>query len=229
METLSRREFDSPTRSIRLRARTANLSFLVLCTSRHTVGRELDKVGEVQHISDRILLLKLITGKAVFIFFSVWCTHLKWTDLSEPEKYCFYAQLQCAVSKGPEHWETYPSWWLERSGWRSCQCTQQQLYPVLVADPNYVCRRCNDETRPISGRTVTEVDVDGTMLHVEATPGYLGICCAPVGGCDNSTGARCCVVWGKCRELACSSHQSPRIHGKLYCVRVLCSLGYAPW
>ena len=31
----------------------------------------------------------------------------------------------------------------------------------LVEDPNYICPRCKGESRPIDGRTVTEVDVDG--------------------------------------------------------------------
>ena len=44
----------------------------------------------------------------------------------------------------------------------------------LVRDPNYICPRCKGESWPIDGRTVTEVDVDGTMLDVEATFCYLG-------------------------------------------------------
>ena len=44
----------------------------------------------------------------------------------------------------------------------------------LVANSNYVCRKCKGGVRPINGRTVTEVDDDGTMLDVEATFCYLG-------------------------------------------------------
>ena len=47
----------------------------------------------------------------------------------------------------------------------------------LVADPNYVCCRCNGKAQPIVERTVTKVDVDGSMLDVEATFCY----CALVG------------------------------------------------
>ena len=36
----------------------------------------------------------------------------------------------------------------------------------LVADPNYICPRCKGEFRPIDGQTMTEVDVNGTMLDV---------------------------------------------------------------
>ena len=37
-----------------------------------------------------------------------------------------------------------------------------------------VCLRCKGEFRPIDGRTVTEVDVDVTMLDVEITFCCLG-------------------------------------------------------
>ena len=39
----------------------------------------------------------------------------------------------------------------------------------LVEDPNFICPRCKRESHePINGWTVTEVDVDGTMLYVGA-------------------------------------------------------------
>ena len=44
----------------------------------------------------------------------------------------------------------------------------------LVANPNYVCPRCQGQTRLIDGRPVTQVDVDGTLLDVEASFYYLG-------------------------------------------------------
>ena len=46
--------------------------------------------------------------------------------------------------------------------------------PSIVANPNYVCPRCRGQTRPIDGRPVTQVDVDGTLLDVEASFCYLG-------------------------------------------------------
>ena len=56
----------------------------------------------------------------------------------------------------------------------------------LVADPNYVCHRCNGRAWSIHGRTVTEVDVDSTMLVVEVTFCYLGDMLCSSGGCDSA-------------------------------------------
>ena len=42
-----------------------------------------------------------------------------------------------------------------------------------VEDPNYICPRCKGESQPIDGQTVTEGDVNCTMLDVEATFCYL--------------------------------------------------------
>ena len=97
--------------------------------------------------------------------------------------------------------------------WANKRCSG--VIKRLVADPNHVCRRCNDETLPISGRIVTEVDVDGTMLHVEAISCYLGICCAPVGAVTIPLVPD--FVWpGESSENSCLYyHQSPRIHGNV--------------
>ena len=89
----------------------------------------------------------------------------------------------------------------------------------LVANRIYVCPTYSGKDRPIDGRTVNEVDVDGTMLDVEATFCYLGdmLCCG--GDCDSATAARCCMAWGKLRELLpvlTTRHQSPRMHGNVY-------------
>ena len=69
-------------------------------------------------------------------------------------------------------------WWVHKK----CSGITKQL----VAASNHVCRRCKGEARPIIGRTV---DVDGTMLDVEATFYYL---------CDilysGAIAARCCVA-----------------------------------
>ena len=53
------------------------------------------KVTEVQHIPNRIILLKLIISKAVFTFLSVFTPQV---DRTKPEKERFYDQLQCAVA-----------------------------------------------------------------------------------------------------------------------------------
>ena len=51
------------------------------------------------------------------------------------------------------------------------------------------------------GRTVTEVDVDGTMLDVEAPFCYLCDMPGPGGGCDRAQVARWCMALEKFREL----------------------------
>ena len=86
----------------------------------------------------------------------------------------------------------------------------------LVDNLNYVCRKCKGGDRSINGRTVTEVDVDGTMLDVEATFCNLGdILCSG----DSAIAARCCVAWGKLRKVMpflITRYLSPSICGKVY-------------
>ena len=68
------------------------------------------------------------------------------------------------------------------------------------------------------GRTVTEVDVDGTMIDVEVTFCYLGELLCSGGGCDSAIAARCCATPGKFRKLLpvlTSRHLSHRIHSKV--------------
>ena len=97
-------------------------------------------------------------------------------------------------------------------GNNSIQCSQcSGITKQLVAASNHVCCRCKGEARPINSRTV---DVDGTMLHVEATFCYL---------CDilysGGIAARCCVARGKLRKILSvltARYLSPRISGKVY-------------
>ena len=71
----------------------------------------------------------------------------------------------------------------------------------LVENPSYICPRCKAESRLTAGQTVTEVDVDGTMLDVDTTFCYLGDMLCSGGGCDSDIAARCCVSRGKFRKL----------------------------
>ena len=94
-------------------------------------------------------------------------------------------------------------WWVHKK----CSGITKQL----EAASNHVCRRCKSEARPINGRTV---DVDGTMLDVEATFCYL---------CDilysGAIAARCFVARGKFRKLLSvltARYLSPWICGKVY-------------
>ena len=97
--------------------------------------------------------------------------------------------------------------------------TRSGITKWLVEDPNYICPRCKGESWSIDSQTVTEVDVDGTMIGVEATFCYLGDMLCSSGGCDSAVAAWCCVAWGKFMKLLpvlTSRHLSPRIHGKVY-------------
>lgn len=58
----------------------------------------VEKVFEVQRISDRIILLRLVIGKVVFAFISVYAPQV---GRAEAEKERFYDQLQSAVAKIP--------------------------------------------------------------------------------------------------------------------------------
>ena len=89
----------------------------------------------------------------------------------------------------------------------------------LVKDPNYICPERKGESRPIYGRSVTELYVDVTMLDVEAIFCYLGDMLCSSGDCDSAIAARCFVAWGKFRKLLpvlTTSHLSPRIWSKVY-------------
>ena len=89
----------------------------------------------------------------------------------------------------------------------------------LMADTNYICLVRDGKVRPVDGRTVTEVDIDSTMLDVEATFCYLGdmLCCR--GDSDSIVAACCCVTCGKCRKFLpefVTKHLSNKIYGKVY-------------
>ena len=128
-------------------------------------------------------------------------------------------------------------------GNNSIECSQCKMWVhkkcsgitrPLVADPDYVCPRCRGEARPIDGRSITHVDIDGTMLDVEATFCYLGDMLSAGGGCGTAIAARCCAAWCKFRELLpilTTRHLSPKIRGKVYtaCVRSVMLHGSETW
>ena len=104
----------------------------------------------------------------------------------------------------------------------------------LMADPDCVCPRCHGVARPIDGRPVSQVDVDGTTLDVESTFCYLGDMLSAGGGCDSAIAARCCAAWGRFKKLLpvlTSRHLSPRVRGKVYtsCVRSTMLHGSETW
>ena len=97
----------------------------------------------------------------------------------------------------------------------------------LVTVQNYICLRCKGESRPIDGRPMIQVDVEGTKLDVEDTFWYLNDTLCSGGGYDSAIAARCYMAWEKFRKLLpvlTSRHPFPKVLGKVYmaCVCRLC-------
>ena len=67
---------------------------------------------------------------------------------------------------------------------------------------------------------VTQVDVDGTLLDVEASFCYLGDMLSAGGGCSLAIYiTRCCTAWGKFKKLLpilTSKHISLTVSGKVF-------------
>ena len=104
----------------------------------------------------------------------------------------------------------------------------------LTADPGYTCPRCRGDARPIDGRPITVVEVDGTNLDVESSFCYLGDMMCAGGGCERAIAARCCAAWGKFRRilpLLANRHISLKTRGKMYtaCVRSTMLHGSETW
>ena len=87
----------------------------------------------------------------------------------------------------------------------------------MVEDPNYIYPRCTGESGP--SMADPWLDVDGTMVDVEATFCCLDDPLCSGGGCYNVIAARCCAAWGKFRKLfpvLTTRHFTPKIYGKVY-------------
>ncbi|XP_053405146.1 uncharacterized protein LOC128558896 [Mercenaria mercenaria] len=104
----------------------------------------------------------------------------------------------------------------------------------LSANPSYICRRCCGQARPIDGRPVTQVDVDGTLLDVEASFCYLGDMLCAGGGCELAIISRCCTAWAKFKKLLpiwTSKHVFLKTRGEVFnaCVRSALLHGSEKW
>ena len=97
-----------------------------------------------------------------------------------------------------------------------------------------MCPRCLDQARPIDGRPVTQVEVDGTLLDVEASFCYLGYMLSAGGGYALAITTRCSTAWGKFKKLLpilTSKHVSPLARGKVFsaCIRLALLHGSETW
>ena len=90
-----------------------------------------------------------------------------------------------------------------------------------------MCLRCLDQARPIDGRPITLVEVDGALLDVEASFSYLGDMLRAGGGCALAIATRCSTAWGKFRKLLpilTSKHVSPLTRGEVFSACIPSSL-----
>ena len=104
----------------------------------------------------------------------------------------------------------------------------------LNEDPDYKCKRCLDLARPIDGRPVTEIQVDGSTLEVVDSFCYLGDMLSAGGGCELSSTVRVKTAWGKFRGLIpiLTSRVIPIVtRGRVYntCVRSVMLSGSECW
>ena len=118
------------------------------------------------------------------------------------------------------------------SSWVHKKCSG--IKGTLVADPDYKCPRCLGTARPIDGRPIKEVDVDGEKLEVVAQFCYLGDMLSSGGGCDLAATVRCKTAWGKFRELLpilTNRHLPLPTRGRIYstCVRSAMLHGSETW
>ena len=65
----------------------------------------------------------------------------------------------------------------------------------LNLTPDFVCPRYFDKVRPIDGRPITQVEVDGMPLDVEARFCFLGDMLRAGGGCAIVIATRCSTAW----------------------------------
>ena len=104
----------------------------------------------------------------------------------------------------------------------------------LANNPLYVCPCCLGTARPIDGRPVTKIVVNGSELDAENKFCYLGDMLSSGGGCTQAIKARCSVAWGKFRKLLpilTSKHIPLTVRGKVFsaCVRSAMLHGGETW
>jgi len=109
---------------------------------------------------------------------------------------------------------------------KSCSSIQGRI----VANPNYVCPRCRGQSRPNDGRPVTQVDVDGTLLDVEASFCYLGDILSAGGCCSLAIIVQVLYCLGKVQEAPGNLDIQAHIpHSSWEGVRRLCPLFSSSW
>ena len=99
------------------------------------------------------------------------------------------------------------------------QWHQRKIANRRPDDPTFVCPRCSGLARPLDGRPVSEIEVDGAMLESVDQFCYLGDMLDAGGGCDTAIATRCCVAWVMFRQLlpiVASRHLSPKVRGRVY-------------
>ena len=165
----------------------------------------IEKVFEVQRVSDRIILGKLIVGQSVIKFLSLYAPQSS-------------GEFPCAVCctgvgsksifcNGCKHWVHK-------------KCSRHKC---LKKDLDYRCIQCQGTACPLDGRP-QEVQVGPGKLEVIASFCYLEDMLSAAGGCELSTTTRVKTAWKTFKDLLpvlSSHHLSFKTCGRVYssCVR----------
>ena len=78
-----------------------------------------------------------------------------------------------------------------------CSSIKGPLHP----DPDFRCSRCLGKARPIDGRTMKEVKVNGEKLEAVPEFCYFGDMLSAGGGCELAAVTRCKCARGKFRQM----------------------------
>ena len=114
------------------------------------------------------------------------------------------------------------------SHWIHKKCSG--IHRRLTTNPSFKCSRCLGTARPIDGRPMDSVAVDGQQLAVVDSFWYLGDNIFAGGGCEAATVNRIRAAWGKFWELLpILSSKSLSLHtrGRVYCSCIRGAMLYA--
>ena len=161
----------------------------------------IEKVFEVQRVSDRIILVKIIVGQRVVTF----CL-------------CMPHRVQArfhAPSVTLEWAATASSAMVASTG-----CTRNAVgSSAWKKDPDYRCTRCQGTVCSLDGRPQKEVQGGPDKLEVVASFCYLGGMLSAAEGCALSTTTCVKSAWKKFKDLLpvlSSHHLSFKTRGRVY-------------
>ena len=166
----------------------------------------IEKVFEVQRVSDRIILVKLIVGPACGYLLSVYAPQ-------SPIAVCRTGVGSSSiVCNGCKHWVHKKCGGLKR----------------LKKDPDYRCTRCQGTVCPLDGRPQKEVQGGPDKLEVVASFCYLGDMLSAAEGCELSTTTCVKSAWKKFKDLLPVLSSLHLFQNMWPCIQLLCAECNAP-